>query len=165
MTEYKVVPLVSDGFVQGPEARETGAWESARIGDFNAGWNACRDSVLTLLEKAAYMELDTTKRSIAIQDQLRAMLAASPDTGMVAVPRELLEQSAPIIADNSKALAAALERVSELEKALSTARYRVESGRVWGGMGWTLTGLHASQQQKVLDVIDAALAKHGEASQ
>lgn len=57
-----------------PEARVTGAWESARIGDFNAGWNACRDSVLAPLNKAAYMELDTTKRSIAIQDELRALL-------------------------------------------------------------------------------------------
>ncbi|MFV3090198.1 hypothetical protein ACNJYG_06850 [Pseudomonas sp. GW6] len=57
-----------------PEARVTGAWESARIGDFNAGWNACRNSVLTLLNKAAYMELDTTKRSIAIQDEVRALL-------------------------------------------------------------------------------------------
>ena len=57
-----------------PEARVTGAWESARIGDFNAGWNACRDSVLTLLNKTAYMELDTTKRSIAIQDEVRALL-------------------------------------------------------------------------------------------
>jgi len=69
-------PVLPGGCVHVPEARETGAWESARIGDFNAGWNACRDSVLTLLEKAAYMELDTTERSIAIQDQLRATLAA-----------------------------------------------------------------------------------------
>jgi len=61
-----------------PEAKVTGAWESARIGDFNAGWNACRDSVFTLMKKAAYMELDTTKRSIAIQDELRDQLAAAP---------------------------------------------------------------------------------------
>jgi len=61
-----------------PEAKVTGAWESARIGDFNAGWNACRDSVFTLMKKAAYMELDTTKRSIATQDELRALLAAQP---------------------------------------------------------------------------------------
>ena len=60
-----------------PEAKVTGAWESARIGDFNAGWNACRDSVVTLMKKAAYMELDTTKRSIAIQDELRALLAST----------------------------------------------------------------------------------------
>ena len=61
-----------------PEAKVTGEWESARIGDFNAGWNACRDSVFTLMKKAAYMELDTTKRSIATQDELRALLAAAP---------------------------------------------------------------------------------------
>ena len=60
-----------------PEAKVTGAWESARIGDFNAGWNACRDSVVTLMKKAAYMELDTTKRSIAIQDELRALLSST----------------------------------------------------------------------------------------
>lgn len=70
-----------------PEARVTGAWESARIGDFNAGWNACRDSAFTLMKKAAYMELDTTKRSIAIQDELRAMLSAAP-----AQPAERQEQ-------------------------------------------------------------------------
>ena len=70
----KVVP---EGWQLVPEARETGAWESARIGDFNAGWNACRDSVFTLLKKAAYMELDTAKRSIAIQDELRALLASA----------------------------------------------------------------------------------------
>ena len=68
---------VSDGCVLVPEARETGSWESARIGDFNAGWNACRESVFTLLKKAAYMELDTVKRSIAIQDELRALLASA----------------------------------------------------------------------------------------
>ena len=61
-----------------PEARVTGAWDSARIGDFNAGWNACRDSAFTLMKKAAHMELDTTKRSIAIQDELRAMITAQP---------------------------------------------------------------------------------------
>lgn len=70
-----------------PEARVTGAWESARIGDFNAGWNACRDAAFTLMKKAAYMELDTTKRSIAIQDELRAMLYTAPP----AAAPELLE--------------------------------------------------------------------------
>ena len=61
-----------------PERKETGEWESARIGDFNSGWNACRDEMVALLEKAAWMELDTTKRSISIQDDIRAMLAAAP---------------------------------------------------------------------------------------
>lgn len=59
-----------------PEQKETGEWESARIGDFNSGWNACRDSVVALLEKAAWMELDTTKRSISIQDEIRSALSA-----------------------------------------------------------------------------------------
>jgi hypothetical protein len=71
-------PVVPEGYVLVPEKKETGKWESARIGDFNAGWNACRDSVVSLLEKAAWMELDTTKRSIAIQDEMRAMLAVAP---------------------------------------------------------------------------------------
>ena len=75
MTEYINSAAQSAGV---PEAKVTGAWESARIGDFNAGWNACRDSVFTLMKKAAYMELDTTKRSIATQDELRALLAAAP---------------------------------------------------------------------------------------
>lgn len=44
-----------------------------------------------------------------------------------------------------------------MRNALKNARYRIEQGRVWNGMGWTLTGLHAHQQQKALDEIDAAL--------
>lgn len=48
----------------------------------------------------------------------------------------------------------------ELVEALKEAKYRIEQGRVWNGMGWTLTGLHASGQQKALAAIDAALAAH-----
>jgi len=44
-----------------------------------------------------------------------------------------------------------------MRNAMKNARYRIEQGRVWNGMGWTLTGLHAHQQQKALDEIDAAL--------
>ena len=44
-----------------------------------------------------------------------------------------------------------------MRNALKNARYRIEQGRVWNGMGWTLTGLHAHQQQVALDEIDAAL--------
>lgn len=44
-----------------------------------------------------------------------------------------------------------------MRNALKNARYRIEQGRVWNGMGWTLTGLNAYQQQKALDEIDAAL--------
>ena len=59
-----------------PERKETGEWESARIADFNSGWNACLDEVVALLGKAAWMELDTTNRSISIQDEIRSALAA-----------------------------------------------------------------------------------------
>jgi len=45
-----------------------------------------------------------------------------------------------------------------LREALSTAKYRIEQGRVWNGMGWTLTGLHPLGQQKVLDAIEEALS-------
>ena len=44
-----------------------------------------------------------------------------------------------------------------MRNAMKNARYRIEQGRVWNGMGWTLTGLHAYQQQVALDEIDAAL--------
>jgi hypothetical protein len=44
-----------------------------------------------------------------------------------------------------------------LREALSTAKYRIEQGRVWNGMGWTLTGLHSHGQQQALKAIDAAL--------
>ena len=45
-----------------------------------------------------------------------------------------------------------------LREALSTAKYRIEQGRVWNGVGWALTGLHPLGQQKALDAIDAALS-------
>ena len=44
-----------------------------------------------------------------------------------------------------------------MRNALKNARYRIEQGRVWNGMGWTLTGLSSNGQQKALDEIDAAL--------
>lgn len=66
------------GQPQASAAQSAPAGESTRIKDFNAGWHVGRDSVFPLLKKAAYMELDTTERSIAIQDQLRALLAAAP---------------------------------------------------------------------------------------
>ena len=44
-----------------------------------------------------------------------------------------------------------------MRNALKNARYRIEQGRVWNGMGWTLTGLSSNGQQKALDAIDAAL--------
>ena len=45
-----------------------------------------------------------------------------------------------------------------LRAALSAAKYRIEQGRVWDGMGWTLTGLHPLGQQKALDAIDDVLS-------
>lgn len=47
----------------------------------------------------------------------------------------------------------------QLRSCLADARYRIEQGRVWSGMGWTLTGLSANGQQKALDAIDAAPPK------
>lgn len=35
-----------------PAAKETDKWESARVADFNAGWNACRESVLAAAPQA-----------------------------------------------------------------------------------------------------------------
>jgi hypothetical protein len=59
-----------------------------------------------------------------------------------------------VLANDYDALAAANKRLRE---ALTTAKYRIEQGRVWNGMGWTLTGLHSHGQQQALDAIDAAL--------
>lgn len=42
--------------------------------------------------------------------------------------------------------------------ALADAKYRIEQGRVWNGMGWTLTGLSPHGQQKALDAIDLAIS-------
>jgi hypothetical protein len=59
-----------------------------------------------------------------------------------------------VMASDYDALAADNQRLRE---ALSTAKYRIEQGRVWNGMGWTLTGLHPHAQRKAIDAIDAAL--------
>lgn len=47
--------------------------------------------------------------------------------------------------------------LGSMRNALKNARYRIEQGRVWNGMGWTLTGLSSNSQQKALDEINAAL--------
>ncbi len=52
-----------------------------------------------------------------------------------------------------KDYAALLEEVETLRITLKNARYRIEQGRVWNGMGWTLTGLHAGDQQRILEEI------------
>jgi hypothetical protein len=57
---------------------------------------------------------------------------------------------------------ALLAEIESLRNGLKNARYRIEQGRVWNGMGWTLTGLHAHQQQKALDEIEAALSQQPE---
>lgn len=66
-----------------------------------------------------------------------------------------------VLASDYDALLAERDRLrndhGSMRNALKNARYRIEQGRVWNGMGWTLTGLHAHQQQKALDEIDAAL--------
>ena len=57
---------------------------------------------------------------------------------------------------------ALLAEIESLRNGLKNARYRIEQGRVWNGMDWTLTGLHAHQQQKALDEIEAALSQQPE---
>lgn len=57
---------------------------------------------------------------------------------------------------------ALLAEIESLRNGLKNARYRIEQGRVWNGMGWTLTGLHAQRQQKALDEIEAALSQQAE---
>lgn len=49
------------------------------------------------------------------------------------------------------------QRNAELTKAITDAEYRADQGKVWNGMGWTYTGLHSHGQQKVLDILRAAL--------
>jgi len=45
-----------------------------------------------------------------------------------------------------------------LRAALKDAEYRADQGKVWNGMGWTYTGLSAHGQQKVLDILRAAIS-------
>lgn len=48
--------------------------------------------------------------------------------------------------------------INALRTGLGDAKYRIEQGRVWNGMGWTLTGLSSYGQEKAMVAIDAALA-------
>jgi len=77
------------------------------------------------------------------------------DYDALAAKAERYIQEGISLADQRDALAADNQRLLE---ALATARYRIEQGRVWNGMGWTLTGLHSHGQQKAIDAIEAALA-------
>jgi len=67
------------------------------------------------------------------------------------------------IADQEENLQTALSAVTaerdRLRACLADVRYRVEQGRVWNGMGWTLTGLSPNGQQKVLDAVAGAQAE------
>lgn len=51
------------------------------------------------------------------------------------------------------------QRNERMRAALNDARYRIEQGRIWNGMGWTLTGLSPHGQQKALDALAAADAE------
>jgi len=46
----------------------------------------------------------------------------------------------------------------DLRLAISEAEYRADQGKLWNGMGWTHTGLSAHGQQKVLDILRAAIS-------
>ncbi|MNP05138.1 hypothetical protein D3C76_970830 [compost metagenome] len=61
------------------------------------------------------------------------------------------------LTNTEQRLADAEQRNAELTKAISDAEYRADQGKVWNGMGWTYTGLHSHGQQKVLDILRAAL--------
>lgn len=56
-------------------------------------------------------------------------------------------------------LADAERQNAELLQALNEVHYLVAQHKVWNGMGWTHTGLRAAVQERVLDIIRAALTK------
>ncbi len=78
---------------------------------------------------------------------IRALLAERAD-----LKQQLV--AAGITADNCEMFRKDAERYLA---ALSSAKYRIEQGRVWNGVGWTLTGMHPLNQQKAIDEIDAAM--------
>lgn len=79
-----------------------------------------------------------------------------------------IETDAEISVDAQSILAILSER-AELKRdavlmmsALNEAKYRIEQGRVWNGMGWTLTGLNPYSQQQALEAIDQAMQERQE---
>ncbi len=70
---------------------------------------------------------------------------------------KFLEEPPVSASDLQQRLTAAEQRNAELTKAIADAEYRTDQGKVWNGMGWTYTGIHSHGQQKVLDILRAAL--------
>lgn len=84
-----------------PAKKETDKWESARVADFNAGWNACRSAMLTTppapIEGWRMVPVEPTAEMITAGERsegrstvshmesprliYRAMLAAAPQPG------------------------------------------------------------------------------------
>ena len=106
-----------------------------------------RDAIL--LQARCWAGEAKTQQSIT--KEVGEILGGIPSWGPIA------DSVAAIVADRQR-----LEgEVNALLEALNTAKYRIEQGRVWNGMGWSLTGLHPHGQQKALDAIDAALRGNG----
>lgn len=103
------------------------------------------DELIAELDHAA--NLDSAIRITVRADYLRALLAERAD-----LKQQLV--AAGITADNCEMFRKDAERYLA---ALSSAKYRIEQGRVWNGVGWTLTGMHPLNQQKAIDEIDAAM--------
>ena len=163
-------PVVPEGYVLVPEKKETGEWESARIGDFNSGWNACRDAVVTLLQKAAWMELDTTKRSIAIQDELRSMLSASPAQGQQAEFGDAYQGAREDMAIWKRRALEAEEKVRQQDSIIDhltlEAQGETRMGEPYLAQGQQVECQdHASEAAEILRNMIDSIEKHGNYSQ
>jgi hypothetical protein len=98
-------------------------------------------------------------------DGARQVMSAESDqlnSGFVIVDcqgPDNLKNAAFIAAANPAAVLALIAENEALRNGLADAKYRLEQGRVWNGMSWTLTGLNSHCQQQALTAIDAALSK------
>lgn len=53
------------------------------------------------------------------------------------------------------------QRNEALEKQVEVARHKLETGRVWGGMGWSWNPVRREVAQEVWGILDAALRQGG----
>jgi hypothetical protein len=94
---------------------------------------------------------DFSKLKKLAEDYIR--LIDDPDEDLWAEARDMYDD-----ASDADTVLALIKENESLRAALKDAEYRADQGKVWNGMGWTYTGLSAHGQQKVLDILRAAIS-------
>lgn len=108
--------------------------------------------------------VDTSAQKADIFDELNGTMSPNHwDVARGACDMQYIAKANPATILALLSERAELKRsVKRIDSALNEAKYRIEQGRVWNGMGWTLTGLNPHSQQQALDAIDQAMQERQE---